>query len=50
MDFHQAHPGLINDCLISVFAFLKETELIVASCVCKVCGVTACGSTWVMEE
>uniref|UniRef100_H3C5A6 Si:ch73-142c19.1 n=1 Tax=Tetraodon nigroviridis TaxID=99883 RepID=H3C5A6_TETNG len=33
MDFH--HPGLINDCLISVFAFLKETELIVASCVCK---------------
>lgn len=43
MDIH--HPGLINDCLISIFTFLKEDDLIVASCVCKVSGVTACGST-----
>ena len=33
------HPGLINDCLISIFAYLKEDHLIVASCVCKVSGV-----------
>ncbi|TNM86904.1 hypothetical protein fugu_007134 [Takifugu bimaculatus] len=33
MDIH--HPGLISDCLISVFTFLKEDDLIVASCVCK---------------
>lgn len=37
MDIH--HPGLISDCLISVFTFLKEDDLIVASCVCKVSGV-----------
>lgn len=37
-------PGLINDCLISIFTFLKEDDLIVASCVCKVSGVAACGS------
>lgn len=43
MDIH--HPGLISDCLISIFTFLKEDDLIVASCVCKVNGVTACGST-----
>lgn len=43
MDTH--HPDLINDCLISIFTFLKEDDLIVASCVCKVSGVTACGST-----
>lgn len=43
MDTH--HPGLINDCLISIFTFLKEDDLVVASCVCKVSGVMACGST-----
>lgn len=43
MDIH--HPGLIGDCLISVFTFLKEDDLIVASCVCKVSGVATCGST-----
>lgn len=43
MDIH--HADLIKDCLISIFTFLKEDDLIVASCVCKVSGVTACGST-----
>lgn len=38
MDIH--HSGRINDCLISIFTFLNEDDLIVASCVCQVIGVT----------
>lgn len=43
MDGHR--PGLIGDSLISVFTYLKEEDLIVASCVCTVSGVTTCGSS-----
>ncbi|XP_078111482.1 F-box/WD repeat-containing protein 12 [Sander vitreus] len=33
MDLH--HPHLIGDCLIHIFTFLPEEDLINASCVCK---------------
>ncbi|KAA8590870.1 hypothetical protein FQN60_001813 [Etheostoma spectabile] len=33
MDIH--HPHLIGDCLIHIFTFLTEEDLISASCVCK---------------
>lgn len=37
MDLH--HPHLIGDCLIHIFTFLNEEDLIIASGVCKVSSV-----------